>query len=76
MKILKLFLAIFLLALVAATAVTEEEKSPSFLQTSETNALTNELAVASADEEDSEDDENEDGKLIFIKYNLFLFTIL
>jgi len=50
MKILKLLIAIFLLALVAATAVTEEEQNPSFLQTSETNALTNEMNAVTSDE--------------------------
>lgn len=50
MKILKLLIAIFLLALVAATAVTEEEQTPSFLQTSETNALTNEVNAARNDD--------------------------
>lgn len=49
MKILKLLIAIFLLALVAATAVTEEEQTPSFLQTSETNALANEATATNDD---------------------------
>ena len=53
MKILKLLIAIFLLALVAATAVTEEEQNNSFLQTSETNALALESTEArKSDEED------------------------
>jgi len=52
MKILKLFLALFLLALVAATAVTEEESTPSFLQTSETNTLANEATVNTNDVEE------------------------
>ena len=43
MKILKLIIAIFLVALCAANVVTEEEKNHSFLETSETNHLTNEL---------------------------------
>jgi hypothetical protein len=50
MKILKFLIAIFLLALVAATAVNEEEQTPSFLQTSETNTLANEAAVARSDD--------------------------
>ena len=73
MKIFQILLAIFLIALVSATAVTEEEQTPSFLQTSETNALTNEATVASDDDEDDEDSDDEDsdeedddeGKLMF-----------
>ncbi len=47
MKILKILIAIFLLALVAATAVSEEENTPSFLQTTESNALANQATITS-----------------------------
>jgi len=59
MKIYQLFLALVFMLLVAGTFAQQEEAAPSFLQTQDTNQMTN-LAMEDEDSEDDEEDSEDD----------------